>query len=160
MLIEQPIDPAWKLADTSTATETTRSLYRFEIVAEMEKPTTLSVVEQRDADTQVSLGNSDDATVALYIKAKAISSNIKTAMGEVLQLKQKLAETSSKQEMLSQDVQTIEQEQSRIRSNMEQLDRTSELYTRYSKKLNQQEDDLERLHEQLRGVNKEMACEA
>jgi hypothetical protein len=159
LLIEQPIDPDWKLADASSATETTRSLYRFETVAEKEKPTTLSVVERHDADTTVSLGNSDNATVALYIKAKAISPKIKTALTEVLQRKQQLADSTSKQKLLNQEVQQIEQEQSRIRSNMGQLDRTSELYERYSKKLNQQEDDLERLHEQLRGVNEELAAQ-
>ena len=159
LLIEQPIDPVWKLADPSAATETTRSLYRFEIVAEKEKPTTLSVAEHHDADTQVSLGNSDDATVALYIKAKAISPNVKAALAEILQRTQQLADSTSKQKSLDQEVQQIEQEQSRIRSNMGQLDRTSELYKRYTKKLNQQEDDVERLHEQLRGVNEELAAQ-
>jgi hypothetical protein len=159
LLIEQPIDPAWKLADASAASETTRSLYRFEVVAEKERPTTLSVVEQHDGDTQISLGNSDDATVALYIKAKAISPKIKAALAEVLQHKQQLADSISKQQSLDEEMQQIEQEQSRIRSNMGQLDRTSELYQRYSKKLNQQEDDVERLHEQLRGIIEALAAQ-
>ena len=157
LLIEQPIDPAWKLSNASAATETTRSLYRFEIATEKEKPTTLSVVEQRDADTQVTLSNSDAEAVALYMKAKVISPQVKAALADILQRKQQLADSTARQESLDQEVRQIEQEQTRIRSNMGQLERTSELYKRYTKKLNQQEDDVERLREQLRAVNEELA---
>ncbi len=159
LLVEQPIDPPWELADASAATETTRSLYRFEIVADNKKPTTLAVVEQHDGDTQMRLGNSDDATVAMYIQEKAISPEIKTALAELLQRKQQLADATSRQKLLAQQMQAIEQEQSRIRSNMEQLARTSALYNRYSTKLNQQEDDVERLHDQLQRINEEIAAQ-
>ena len=40
---------------------------------------------------------------------------------------------------------TISEEQARIRQNMEQLDRNSELYMRYVKKFAEQEDQVETL---------------
>ena len=43
----------------------------------------------------------------------------------------------------------VEQEQNRIRQNMQQLDRNSDLYTRYVQKFATQEDKVESLRKQI-----------
>ena len=48
-----------------------------------------------------------------------------------------------------QEVQAIGQEQERIRQNMQQLEKGSELYTRYVKKFSQQEDRVETLRKEI-----------
>ena len=44
----------------------------------------------------------------------------------------------------------ISNDQSRIRQNMDRLDRTSELYKRYVKKFTDQEDEVDKLRTQIR----------
>ena len=67
-----------------------------------------------------------------------------------------LAELKKSLDAVTVDVQradgsiaTINQEQARIRQNLAQLEKNSELYNRYIGKLAEQEDDLERLRKQL-----------
>ena len=50
---------------------------------------------------------------------------------------------------LEQQIQTVEAEQNRIRQNMAQLDRNSDLYNRYVKKFGEQEDQVEKLRGQI-----------
>ena len=58
---------------------------------------------------------------------------------------------------LNGDGDTIEQEQARIRQNMQQLDRTGDLYTRYVKKFGEQENQIETLREQIQTLVAEQA---
>ena len=51
----------------------------------------------------------------------------------------------------------IGQEQDRIRQNMAQLDRTTDLYKRYVKKFGDQEDEVERLRGEIQKLDEEEA---
>jgi hypothetical protein len=50
---------------------------------------------------------------------------------------------------LEQQIQVVETEQNRIRQNMAQLDRNSDLYNRYVKKFGEQEDQVESLRKEI-----------
>ena len=54
-----------------------------------------------------------------------------------------------------EQVQVVGQEQDRIRQNMAQLDRNSDLYKRYVKKFGEQEDQVDTLRKQILGVQAE-----
>jgi len=50
----------------------------------------------------------------------------------------------------------IGQEQERIRPNMQAIDRNTDLYTRYVKKFSDQEDQIEKLREELAAVEQQV----
>ena len=64
---------------------------------------------------------------------------VKEALEKVMSLRDALSKTTDEKRRREQRVNEISQEQTRIRENMNRLSQSSELYTRYVKKLDQQE---------------------
>lgn len=157
VLVELPYDPNWKLVTPDKPTEKTRDQYRFAVTAEAGKPAKLVVDEEQINQQQIALSNLDDNTIVLYTRSKVVSEPVKQALAEVVKRKQALALAMAEQQQLEQQVKVIEQEQSRIRQNMEQLDRKSDLYGRYVKKFSDQEDQVEKLRDQIQAVQQRVA---
>ncbi len=151
VLIEYPVDPNWKLVAPKEPAEKTRNLYRFAVAADPGKPALLTVEEERSENQQVALTNVDDGTIVYYMNTPQASPKVKAALAEVIKRKQAIAGIQAKRRQLESQVQAIDQEQSRIRQNMAQLDRNSDLYNRYVKKFGEQEDQMETLRKQIQG---------
>lgn len=149
VLIEQPRDANWTLIAPKKADEQTRDQYRFVVNADPGKPTTLAVVEERIMSQQVSINNLDDNAIRIYIDAKVTSEAVKTALKEVIARKQQLLQLVAQRKVLEDEIKVIDQEQSRIRQNMEQLDRNTDIYKRYVTKFSDQEDRVEKLREKI-----------
>jgi hypothetical protein len=148
ILIEYGLDPAWTLVSPKEPAEKTRDQYRFAVEAKPGVPAKLLVEEQRTDQQQVALTNLDDNTILYYIRAKEVSPKVKEALGEVIKRKQAIQEVAVKRGQVDQQIRTIGEEQARIRENMGKLDRDTDLYKRYVKKLSDQEDDIEKLRTQ------------
>jgi len=86
----------------------------------------------------------------MYLVQKVVSGKVKAALAEVVKRKAALQEVTARGAQFEQQIKIIEEEQTRIRQNMERLDRTSELYKRYVKKFTDQEDEIEKLRGQIR----------
>ncbi len=149
VLIEYPVDPSWKLTEPQKPAEKTRDLYRFALEAAPGKPTSVTVVEERTAEQQIALTNANDNTIAIYIRSPNVSDSVKAALQEVIRRKSELAELAANRQRLEQQIKVIGQEQARIRQNMAQLPRDGDLYNRYVRKFADQEDDIERLQQQI-----------
>jgi len=150
VLVEHPHAAAWNLVKPARADETTRDRYRFVVEAAPEKPTTVDVVEERLIKQTASVINLKEKQLGLYIAAKAISAPVKEALREVQDRRAAMDEMQQRIEERSQQLRTINNEQTRIRQNMEQVPRDSELYKRYIKKFTDQEDEVERLRNEIR----------
>jgi len=150
VLIEYPFDPTWKLVTPKEPAEKTRDLYRFAVDAKPGEPAKLLVEEERIDRQQVAITNLDEGAIQVYLSAKVVSQKVKDALKEVIARKQALAQVTTNRAQLEQQVNTIGQDQSRIRQNMDKLDRTSDLYKRYVKTLTDQEDKLESLRGQIK----------
>jgi antitoxin (DNA-binding transcriptional repressor) of toxin-antitoxin stability system len=155
VLIEQPRDASWTLTAPAKAEEQTRDQYRFAVKADPGKPVHLAVVEERVLSQQVSIQNLDDNAIRLYIDAKVVSEEVKTALKEVIRRKQQLLQLVAQRNELEQQIKVIDQEQSRIRQNMGQLDRNTDIYKRYVTKFSDQEDKVEKLREQIQSLSAE-----
>ncbi len=149
VLIEQPLNAAWELVSPKEPVERTRGLYRFAVQAEPGKSSTLTVVEEQVIHQQVAVMSLSDDDVVIYLNAKVVSPAVKAALGEVIQRKHALADVANRRKQLEQQIAEIDKEQTRVRQNMAQLDRTSELYVRYVKKFTDQEDQIETLRKQI-----------
>ncbi len=145
VLIEYPIDPAWKLMKPEKPAEKTRDLYRFAVDAKPGAPATLLVEEERTDSQHIALNNLDDGSIQFYISAKVVGEKVKDALKEIVKRKAELGQLTAKKQQLEQRIREINEDQSRIRQNMSQLDRNSDVYKNYVKKFSDQETEIENL---------------
>lgn len=145
LLVEHPRDPGWNLVAPEKPAETTRDRYRFAVTAEPGKPTSLEVAEERQIFERLAITNTDDGTILFFTTAKQTSPAVKEALAKVIERKREIERLVQERAKREQEVQVVGQEQERIRQNMAQLERTSDLYTRYVQKFAAQEDRVETL---------------
>jgi hypothetical protein len=149
VLIEHPFRDDWNLVEPSEPSERTRQWYRFAVAVDPDKQARLLVREERQYDGTIALTNLRSDQIAVYIRSKAVSGAVKKALQQVVQLRDKLAQTQAERARLVQTVTEISTEQTRIRENMGKLAQNSDLYTRYVKKLDQQETELDDLRKKI-----------
>jgi len=149
LLVEHPLEPGWQLVEPAKPAEQTRDRYRFAVTAEPGKPATLGVVEEQVVSQQLALTNIDDGAILFYSNAKATPPAVKQALADVVKRKREIEGLVQERARREQEVQVVGQEQERIRQNMAQLDRTSDLYTRYVQKFAAQEDRVETLRKEI-----------
>ena len=155
VLLEHTKNSDWALKSPAKASETTRDRYRFAVTAEPGKPAKLEVVEERQYTQSIYVNNLNDKQIRYYIGLAITSGEVKGALEKIIKLKSQLAQITRAKQLRQNEVKTIDQEQGRIRRNMPQLDRTSELYVRYVKKLNDQEDQIEKLRVEIENLIKQ-----
>lgn len=149
VLIEQPYRADWKLAEPKEPTERTRGLYRFSITVEPGKSATLRVKETLPIQESILLMDSGIDQIVYYQQAKEVSLKVKEALQRVVQLRSKLDDARTQRTRLDHRTAEITAEHTRIRENMQRLPQNSDLYTRYVKKLDQQETELEKLRKEI-----------
>ena len=157
VLIEYPLDPNWKLLEPKTPAEKTRSLYRFAVTAEPGKPASLGVREEQVVDQVFAVSNLDDNTILFYVRANVVSDGVKAALREVINRKHQIQQAMMKLQQIQQQIGAIEQDQNRIRQNMAQVQRDTDLYRKYLAKFTQQEDQIEKLRGQVQEISAELA---
>ena len=150
VLIEYPLDTNWTLLEPKEATEKTRDQYRFAVKALPGKPVNLEIKEERTATQQFFVNNLDDGSIQYYINATIVSDKVKQGLADVIKRKQALGQLTAKRAELERQVQVIFEEQNRVRQNMAQLPKDSDLFRRYVTKFNEQEDKVEELREQIK----------
>ena len=155
LLIEYPRNTSWKLLAPKKPAETTRDLYRFAVEAEPGKPVKLTIEEERVVEQRVAVTNLNDNAIRIYLRARSISDSVKEALQEVVRRKAQLAELAARRGRLTGTIQTIGKEQERIRRNMQQLQRNSDLYNRYVKKFTDQEDQVEQVRAEIETLTNE-----
>lgn len=149
ILLEHPFRSDWQLVEPKQAAERTRDVYRFPVKVDPEKTAKLVVREERQFSEQAQLVNFSSDAIAFYLKAKKVSAKVKTALQHVASLRDRLNQTIAERGRREQRINEISQEQGRIRENMAKLSQSSELYTRYVKKFDQQETELENLRQEI-----------
>jgi hypothetical protein len=152
VLIEHPFRDDWTLVEPSEPSERTRQWYRFAVAVDPDKQVRLLVREERQYDETVALTNLRSDQIAVFIRSRAVSDAVKKALEHLVQLRDRLAQTQAERARLEQTVAEISQEQTRIRENMGKLAQTSDLYTRYVKKLDQQETELDDLRKKTEAL--------
>jgi hypothetical protein len=151
VLLEYPIDHAWKLISPEKPEETTRDMYRFGVDADPGEPETQLVKEERSENQGIAVTNMDDNSIRIYLSQQVVSEKVKEALQEVIKRKNLLQQAQLKRQQLEQQINVIGQEQDRIRKNMAELPKDSDLYLRYIKKFTDQEDDIEKLRKEIAG---------
>lgn len=149
VLVEYPLESGWKLVKPAKADEVTRDRQRFVVIAQPGEPAVLDVAEEMLVDQRIVITNLDDNAILFYSNAKVTSPDVKKALTEIIRRKREIEQVVREKAASQQEIATVSQEQDRIRQNMQQLDRGSELYTRYVQKFAQQEDRVETLRKEV-----------
>ncbi len=149
VVVEQPKIEGWDLRSPASAYETTKDLYRFEVGLDAGAEAALTVEQSHTLMQTWSLTDYDLNAVVQHSQQGKASKAVVDAMreagrrqGAILDVQRQIAELEGERN-------TIAQDQDRIRKNMSGLDRTTDLYNRYVRTLNDQETRLEAMNKSL-----------
>jgi len=156
LFVEQLIQPGWELIEPKQPEEKTASLYRFKLSVPANDAQKLKVVEEMPQRRTIALVSADTQTIMLYLRNAAASDALKKALQEIVKRQNDIARLQADMTEANAGIQAIEQDQTRIRENMAQLDKTSELYKSYVKKLTDQENEIERLRTRVKTLQSEI----
>ncbi|MBI1189856.1 MAG: hypothetical protein GC200_04135 [Tepidisphaera sp.] len=149
IVLEFPKSPGWDLEGQPAASETKDS-YRFELQADAGKNVGKTIAQSRTDSTQVALVQADARVLAQYVSGGQASKAVLDAYTQAAAKQATIDDLGRKISGLESDRSDIDRDQSRIRQNMNgSIDRQSDLYSRYMKKLGEQETQLEKIQQQL-----------
>jgi hypothetical protein len=153
LIVEHPARPEWKLlAGTREPEERAPGTYRFRIDAPAKATSTLPVEESRTLDAVYQLSNLDDGQVALFLKQRTITPDVAQALQKITAQKAVVAKLEEEMETRQNDIDSIVDDQGRLRENMKALRGSSEeksLLQRYTKQLDDQETQLDGLRKKI-----------
>jgi len=155
LLIEHPLSADWELIEPEKPDERTRSVYRFRLDMEPKAKAELKVVEEQPISQSVALTDADADSVAVFVRMDKVSEAVKAALQRVIEMKTKLADIQRQIAEREGRLEEIGEEQARIRENMKQLDRNSELYKQYVQKFTDQETEYEKLQGEIKQLKGE-----
>ena len=143
VVIEHPYHGTdWTLIAPLKATERTAELQRFDINVAPHKSEQLTVTEAYPDVTVYSLLESDFGTLLLCVTKGEAAPQVAAALKDVIVRRSQISDLEAKISNLEAEAQNIGQGQTRIRTNMHELDRASALYRRYVGELDAQETQL------------------
>jgi hypothetical protein len=149
LLLEYPIEQPWTLIEPKEPAEKTRAQYRFLVKADPGKPATLDLKEEHTQVETIALTNVNDGRIQILLAAPQVSDAVKKALRDLVQRKAAIEQAGKKRQELERQIAVIDQEQKRIRDNMAQLPKDSDLFRRYVTKFTEQEDQVDALRKQV-----------
>ena len=154
LMVEHRYLPGWDLVSPKPADERTDTLYRFTLPVKASEGGKLTVVEEQVQSEVTGVVDIDTPTLVMYMKTGKISPAVREALQHVVELQGKLLDLRTQRQQKEQEIQNISNEQARIRQNMGQLDRTSDLYRRYVTMLDAQETQIGKLRDDIADLQK------
>ena len=149
-MIEHPIRPRWRLvAPKESTVERTATHYRLTRVFEAGESAIIEVVAERPIDEAIRLISLDDRRVGGFIRSRELSAGIRDAFRRMLVLKKAVDKAGREVKRLDGRLAEISKGQKRIRDNLARVPRGSGLANRYLRKLDAQEDEIEKRQGQL-----------
>lgn len=145
IVIEYPKAQGWELAPGLKPAEVTQDLYRFEVRAEPGKAAEAKIAQERVEHQSYQLTQFDWNMLLSYSKSGKVSDNVVKAFQEAAKRQAAISAAQRAINDLDRERAEIDADQARIRQNMNNatIDRQSDLYARYIKKLGEQETRLE-----------------
>lgn len=148
ILVEQPRMQGWDLVQPAKPVEETRDLLRFEVSLAPGESGTLDVVHERTDLQTFAVTSYDMGMLLAYAKQGKVSKAVVDAITKAAEMQAAINDTQRRIETLDQERRSIDQDQARIRQNMSSVSRDTDLYRRYTAKLNEQENRLEAIREE------------
>ena len=152
-MVEHPVRPNWSLA--APANQVAGLPRPFAVKAGGNKLVRHIVSEERIVSKKESIDEVSQERLKVLLSNASLKNAVKDGLQKAFEMRSTLQQSASSLKDLRAQVQVVSDEQSRLRTNMDKLPPTSELYKRYLSKLDQQESALERIQEQLKSKEAE-----
>lgn len=124
LVIEHAQRPGYTLMEHKPS-ETTPSAYRFEVKLAASDTQTFPVREERVYDESLSVTNLTPDLLAVYIQNQSLNESARRQLDQIAQKKREVAANDSAIRQADADVTALTQDQTRLRSNIESLNRVS-----------------------------------
>jgi hypothetical protein len=124
LVIEHAQRPGYTLLERKPS-ETTANAYRFEVKLAASETATFPVREERVFDQSYSVTNLTPDVLAAYVQNKTLSDAARRQLDQIAQKKSEIAANDTATRAAEEDVKSLTQDQSHLRSNMESLNRVS-----------------------------------
>lgn len=161
ILIEHPLREGWTLVEPAEGVEKTRNAYRFCFRLAGGKTADMAFREQRvDAET-LALADTASEHIGFFINQKKISAALRQALGRFVAMQRELEDLRQARAQKELRLRAITQDQTRIRENMKTVNRNSESYAMWERKLVEQEKEIDQLAletEKMRGEEHERSA--
>ena len=105
--------------------ETTSNAYRFEVKLAASGTETFPVREEHVYDQTLAVTNLTPDVLAVYVQNKSLNENARRQLDQIAQKKREIAANDAAIRQADADVTSLTQDQSRLRSNIESLNRVS-----------------------------------
>ena len=158
VLVEQPVEAEFKLVEPAKPAEQTADDYRFRVQVPAGKTAELKVVTERPVAETIALINADVNLLVSWSQNARVSEKLRGALKQLVALRARITELESQENHLLAEIRAISEEQTRIRQNMQQLDRNSALYQQYVRKLTDQESRIEQIRAEVARVREQKAA--
>jgi len=145
VLIEHPFRQGFNIVSKDKPKERSRDVYRFELKIAAGKTASQEVAEECDVTQAVSLTNSDDQQIRIFVQDNAASPKLKEALQQAIGLRTKVAATQRELQQQQKLLGDITQDQVRLRANLKEMPQTAAAYKRYLDKFDKQETEIEKL---------------
>ncbi|HSM86806.1 MAG TPA: DUF4139 domain-containing protein, partial [Candidatus Limnocylindrales bacterium] len=152
VIIEHPVRNGWKLADGLKPEETTASYYRFKVNVAPGKSAELKVDEFQPLETRIALSSLTSDQVKLWFNERSLEPALEQALQKIIAQKNELAEFERQIQNRQSQINSITQDQQRLRENMKALKGSAEekaLVQRYTREMNDQEDKLQSVRAEI-----------
>lgn len=163
VLVEQPYYEGWELVEPA-ADARTPTFYRFRVALEPRQTATLRIVQKRTLQESAALLQKSEDAIRVLAQNQQLSEPIRQALNGILNRHRAIRTLEAQIRQQESRIKEITDDQARIRENMRQLDRNSDLYRQYVQKLMQQEREIEqaraeiaRLQEQRSRAQRELS---
>jgi hypothetical protein len=161
LYIEYPVQDGWTLSDDTPKPDyTTQKYHRFRVeLAGFEEKELKVRVRQSMADNYqlTSLSRTD---LQLFVSQRYINEETRAKLEKLIDLRIKINEIENRLNSFDEEVEKIENDQKRLRENIEALSKTPEaktLIARYIAKANDQETRLEEMEKERKNLEAERA---
>lgn len=145
VILEQPRLGGYKLIDSLKPTSETASLYRFEVELKPGEKKDFTVVQESAGTSTLGINSYDDRTILAWQQSGKLSPKVLETFREVAKRQAAIKSLERKSADLDAEWKRISEDQTRTRANMQAIDRNSDLYARYMKKLGEQETQGEQI---------------
>jgi hypothetical protein len=148
VLLQVPDEAGWKLSDPKQMDEKTAGAQRFRFGI---KPgdTVFKAQWETQSFQTVAIFDADLSTLDYYARLGAISPALKAKLAEISVQKRRLNDLAAQRVLQEKALKDIEEDQTRIRGNLNVLQSTSALYKQYERKLGAQEDRVEKVRGEI-----------
>jgi hypothetical protein len=152
LLIDQPINAAYKLTEPAKPEEEVEGHYRFRLALKAAESREFKVIEKRDVFQQIYLANLNEEQIRFYARQQFFSEKSKLFFKELADLQAQRTTLARQMQGWQGEAQRLNEEQGRLRENLKALRQTpreEELRAKWIKSLTDAEDKLVTLRQQI-----------